>query len=91
MATASIDLLSVLRQLRLLQSAQLDEVKRLSKGLEPRVLATRLVERGLLTPFQSDLLLQGKGEDLVRDPYIILDRLGEGRVGQIFKARHRTL
>jgi eukaryotic-like serine/threonine-protein kinase len=93
MSTATpIDLLAALRQCRLLQPSQLDELARTtSKKAEPSALASRLVARGWLTPFQSDLLQRGRGDDLVMEPYIILDRLGEGRVGQIYKARHRTL
>lgn len=90
-ATAA-DLLAALRQCRLLPAEQLDEAARLArKHANPRDLARSLVERGWLTSYQSDRLLQGRGNDLVMEPYILLDRLGEGKVGQICKARHRTL
>jgi serine/threonine protein kinase len=91
-AATAVNLLATLRQCQLLRPPQLDELARTAgQNVEPRALARQLVERGWLTSYQSDLLLQGRGDSLVMEPYIILDRFGEGRVGQIFKARHRTL
>jgi serine/threonine protein kinase len=50
-----------------------------------------LVERGWLTAYQGKLLLLGRGGELVLGAYTILDRLGEGGNGQVFKARHRAM
>lgn len=41
--------------------------------------------------FQVNYLLRGLGKDFVLGPYIILEWLAAGGMGQIFKARHRTL
>src|SRR5206468_3880898 len=49
------------------------------------------IRRGWLTPFQANQLLQGKGNELVLGSYILLERVGEGGMGQVFKARHRTM
>src|SRR5260370_23579385 len=56
--------------------------------VDGRALGRDLVDRQWLTPYQANQLLQGQGEDLLLGPYRILDRLGEGAMGQVFKAQH---
>jgi serine/threonine-protein kinase len=86
-------LLDTLRRTRLLSSAQLDELSRgaAAKATDPRSLAAQLVQRDWLTPYQANQLLQGRGADLVLGPHVILERLGEGGTGQVFKARHQLM
>ena len=54
-------------------------------------LANELVRSGSITQFQGRQLLQGKGDDLVMGPFLLLDRIGAGGMGQVFKARHRLM
>jgi len=82
------DLVDRLRQFRLLSPAHLNEITADSHHGDARGLARSLLERGLLTPYQVNLLLQGRGAELVLDPYVVLARLGEGGAGLVLKARH---
>jgi serine/threonine protein kinase len=90
--TSVASLLDALRQYRLLEREQLDEVAQLQALCpEPRALARELIQRGWLSPYQVNQLLQGRGKDLVLGSYILLERIGEGGMGQVFKARNWKL
>jgi len=84
--------IEALRTSDLLPPAKLDEAAREGARLKDfRVLARNLLQRGWLTPFQANQLVQGRGADLVLGHYLLLERLGEGPRGQVFKARHRIM
>ena len=53
--------------------------------------ATRLVQAGILTPFQARLILQGKHRGFKLGPYRVLDQIGAGGMGQVFLAEHGAL
>src|SRR5262245_61969813 len=62
-----------------------------SRFNSPRELCKELLNRGWLTPFQVNQVLQGRGAELVLGSYLILERLSEGPVGELFKARHHHM
>ena len=53
-------------------------------------IAAKLVEKKLLTPYQADQLLAGRTK-LTLGPYIITEWIGQGGMGQVFKAVHEML
>jgi WD40 repeat protein/serine/threonine protein kinase len=85
-------LLDLLHQLPLLEPEQMAELERVSTSLaDARSLAAELVRRDWLTPYQVNQLFQGRGPQLLLGSFVLLERLGEGGMGQVFKARHRKL
>jgi serine/threonine-protein kinase len=86
------DLRRRLRELPLLtpeQSARLDDLAR--QFPDARDLGQQLVKCGWLTAFQLGWLNQGRGRELFLGPFVLLDLLGKGGLGQVFRARHQTL
>src|SRR5271163_3498571 len=83
-----------LRRSNLIDRGQLDQVigEFLSKnpGAEPPLLAEFLVQQGILTDFQAERLLQGKTQGFVLGPFTLMDALGSGSMGTVYKAHNKT-
>src|SRR6185436_18843725 len=57
---------------------------------EPPALAEFLIEQGILTQFQTERLLQGKTQGFVLGPFTLMDALGAGSMGTVYKAQSKT-
>jgi serine/threonine protein kinase len=87
-------LIDALRQLQLLKRDQLNELlvgELQGRFSDSRAMGSELLRRDWLTPYQVNQLLQGRGQDLVLGDYLLLERLGEGGAGQVFKARQQLM
>ncbi len=85
-------LLDALRGSPLLDAAGLEEVASLARDHpDARGLAQELVRRGRLTAYQAECLLRGEGATLVLGHYVLLDPLGAGGMGSVFRARHQLM
>ncbi|MCI0701415.1 MAG: protein kinase [Planctomycetia bacterium] len=83
-----------LRRSGLIDRGPLDQIvgeflKRNPRAEAP-ALAEYLVEQGTLTVFQAERILNGKSQGLVLGPYVLLDAIGSGSMGQVYKASSKN-
>ncbi len=87
------DVMQSLRTPSLLRPEQLQRLasEEITSFEDPQALLKHLIKSGWLTLFQGKKILAGRGAELVFGPYVILDKLGEGGMGMVFKARHTRM
>ena len=83
-----------LRRSNLIDRGQLDQVVgeflQTHPRAEPPALADFLIAKGILSQFQADRLLQGKTQGFVLGPFTLIDALGAGSMGTVYKAQSKT-
>src|SRR2546430_403154 len=79
-----------LRRSNLIERGQLDQVVGEFLGqhpdAEPPALSEYMVKQKLLTDFQAGRLLQGKTQGFVLGPFTLMDALGPGSMGTVYRA-----
>jgi serine/threonine protein kinase len=92
-ASAFVDLATfgeALGRLGLVEAGELRTwLDTIAPPLDTAKLARVLVAAGRITPYQAAALAQGKVRGLLVGPYLVLDKLGAGGMGLVFRARHR--
>ncbi|MDB5308125.1 MAG: pknB 24 [Gemmataceae bacterium] len=85
--------LTSLRTTSLLTPAQVEDVAGWAARVRPDVpaLAKEIHRRGWLTVYQIKEIARGRGKELVLGDYVLLDLLGEGGMGRVFKAHNSRL
>jgi eukaryotic-like serine/threonine-protein kinase len=85
-----VSLVGLIQKHQLLEPAQLDELTGVlvPHFPDPRALAKELLQRGWLTAFQLNQLFRDRGGELKQGNFLLLERLGAGGMGQVFKAKH---
>jgi serine/threonine-protein kinase len=80
-----------LRQSGLLVEQELQQAAGLSSSPRGKVIARTLIDGGLLTRYQARRVLAGKARRLLLGQYRILEPLGRGAMGRVFKAVHSSM
>lgn len=62
-----------------------------SLGTDPQELIRHLLDGSHLTAYQLRRIANGRASELFIGPYVVLDKLGEGGMGRVFRARHVRL
>lgn len=85
--------LEALKASGLLSSGQWVKVQQLAESVahEPDTLPKQVVKAGILTPLQAKLFWRGRAADLFLNQYVLMEKIGEGGMGEVFRAKHTRM
>ncbi len=83
-----------LRRSNLIERGHLDQIVgeffQSNPRAAPPALAEYLIGQEILTNFQAERLLQGKTQGFLLGPFTLMDALGSGSMGTVYKAHNKT-
>jgi serine/threonine protein kinase/WD40 repeat protein len=62
-----------------------------SQPVDAKGMAYELVRAGKITKFQAAAVLKGRQRNLLLGEYLVLDKIGQGGMGQVLRAQHRRM
>lgn len=89
--TSNDQFLHVLAQWELVPAQELTQLRTHHGKGDPGTLAELLVSQKKLTRYQAKALLEGTGQPLRLDRYVILDVVDSGGMGVVYRASHQTM
>lgn len=90
--TNTVEMIDWLQRHQLLLPEQANELRpKLPTFPDVRLLAKELIHRDWLTSYEVNQILTDKGDQLILGCFRLRERLGEGAMGQVFKARNTKL
>lgn len=75
---------------QLISARQYDRAVEVAGSDDPQIVAATLVKSGLITEYQAQQLSAGRTK-LHLGPYLITEFIGQGGMGQVFKAVHEVM
>ena len=85
------DFIDCLKKSGLIHASEIELLVEQHEPPDSRSFARALIKKQKLTKFQASALLHGRWKGLVLGNYIVLEMLGEGGMGHVFKARHKRM
>ncbi len=87
------DFLDSVRLSGLLTPSQLEGVRQhaASQPADPEAAAKHIIKQGFLTAFQVKHFWRGRGADLYLNQYLLMEKIGEGGMGEVFRAKHTRM